>query len=140
MLSLFFCLDRSPLVVSDTHRHPWHFDPACSVCIKSIWHNLFHQSLTIGYRANVNMYLKAAIWPQRHKLCWQEYESKCKFVLHVKELWSHRLWCYVYKSGPGNDSGTKRHKQTPCSTVKCHYISELRLCVHLMESEKQYYM
>lgn len=58
----------------------------------------------------------------------------------MKDLWSCRLWCYVYKSGGGNDSGTKTYKQTPHTTAKCHDLSKHRLCLHLMESEKQYYM
>lgn len=33
-----------------------------------------------------------------------------------------------------------KYKQTPHITAKCHCLSKHRLSLHLMESEKQYYM
>lgn len=69
--------------------------------------------------------LKAGIWLETQKRCWQKCESKCKFASYVKYIQSLQLGC-IYKSG----ININRHEpvQTnPNFTSECHYLSAHQL-------------
>lgn len=84
------------------------------------------------------MYLKAVIRPQRHKLCWRQYESKCKCILTCERplIVPTVVLCLQISRRK-----SRRHQEIQTNpTATCQYLSERRLCLHLIESEKQYYM
>lgn len=105
-------------------------------------HNLFFTEVTIFSMVQMSTFIwKLLSYHRSINYVGSLYESECKFVLHVKDLWSCRLWCYVYKSGNGNDSDSERYKQTQHTTAKMSlFIWAPGFFLHLMESEKQYHM
>lgn len=107
--------------------------------------NLFRNSL-MELKSHYPMWCKCQHLSQSCYLCrgisyvGSNMNPNANSYLHLKDLWPCQLWCYVYTSANGNHSGTGRHKQTPHTIAKCQYLSQPRLCLNLMESEKQYYM